>query len=114
MRDSCRLKRHVVPGVTLGADRLRERLQMRSGDPAVAGIKRDDRGVDEREQLSARRSACYIATRARFSSILQRARPLPRVPANPDSSTGSTLLLAPALSCDVAGPTFDSRRLHFS
>jgi hypothetical protein len=33
-------------------------------------------------------------------------------PQTPDLSTRSTLLRAPALSCDVAGPTFDSRRLH--
>ena len=41
LRPAALAYRHVVPGVTLGADRLRERLQLRSGDPAVAGIKRD-------------------------------------------------------------------------
>jgi len=32
----------------------------------------------------------------------------------PDFGRTTALLLAPALSCDVAGPVFDSRRLHFS
>jgi hypothetical protein len=30
----------------------------------------------------------------------------------PDSSPETTLLRAPAISCDLAGPVFDSRRLH--
>jgi hypothetical protein len=93
-----------IPGRDSGANRFRERLQLRSGDPAVAGIKRDDRGVDAREELSAHRSACYIATRARFSSILQRGHPLPRVPANRrflDRITLSySLLHSPATSPD--------------
>jgi len=47
-------------------------MQPSLGDLGLAGIERDDRGVDEREQLSARRPTCYIATRARFPTILHR------------------------------------------
>jgi hypothetical protein len=36
----------------------------------------------------------------------------PSSPQTTDSSPETTLLLAPALSCDIAGPVFDSRRLH--
>jgi len=38
----------------------------------------------------------------------------PESPQTPDSAPETALLLAPALSCDIAGPTFDSRRLHLT
>jgi hypothetical protein len=72
-----------VRGVTRGPDRLRQFLQPRPGDFDLPGIKRDDRGADELEQLSARRPACYIATRTRFAAILLRCPGPALLPPNP-------------------------------
>ena len=76
-------KRHSPAARDLGSDRLREHMQPSLGDLGLAGIERDDRGVDEREQLSARRPTCYIATRARFTTGLQRARCPAEIAAGP-------------------------------
>src|SRR5881394_3096556 len=71
-----------------------------------------DEVVRELEQRSGRRRVCYIATLARLTSILKRARTLPRVPANPRFLPRNC---SPTRSCTLlhfAGPVFDSRRLH--
>ena len=60
----------------------RERLQLHPRDRSLAGIKRDNCRVHEREKLSDRRPACYIATPARFPTTLLRARRVAFRPAN--------------------------------
>jgi hypothetical protein len=88
----------------------RERLQLHPRYRSLAGIKRDNCRVYEREQLSTRRPACYIATPPRFSTTLQRARHLafrPRKPPIPRPKLLSYALLhSPATSpapCSTPG-----------
>ena len=101
------------PGVTFARTASASACNRALAILALAGIERDDRGVDELEQLSERRPACYIATRAAIRTHSPaRSRLSAASPQTPDSSPETTLLRAPALSCDIAGPVFDSRRLH--
>jgi hypothetical protein len=100
--------------MTRSSNRLRQRAQSRAGSLDLIGVERGDGGIDGLDQRRQGQRACYIATRPLpkpFSGALATALASPQ---SPDLPPESTLWIAPTSCIALAGPPFDSRRLHFS